>query len=138
MLKELLLPLTLLASDPQLACLTEAIYFEGRSEPLPGQMAIANVVLNRVKSTKYPDNVCGVVHERHQFSYFWDGKPETIHNEAAYKIATNIASLAISGATITRLRGATHYHATYVNPEWSARLDYTTQIGKHKFYRENP
>lgn len=118
-----------------LSCLTEAVYFEGRGESMVGQMAIASVVLNRVDSSRYPNNVCSVVHERNQFSYYWDGKHERMLDQGARTVAQNIATLALSGAYV-ELNGATHYHATYVNPSWSNDLLFIRQIGMHKFYRE--
>ncbi len=136
MLKEIPILLTLLQPNPQLDCLVEAVYFEGRSEPLIGQMAIANVVLNRVRSSRYPNDVCSVVHQRGQFSYYWDGKHERMNEPEAAIVAKNISSLALEGGTV-ELGGATHYHATYVDPHWSNSMTFVRQIGIHKFYRED-
>ena len=137
MIKELIIPVVLSAVNPQVECLTEAIYFEGRSESFIGQLAIANVILNRVKSKKYPNNVCGVVHEKNQFSYYWDGKPEIMNDSLAIEVAYKVASISLVGASVDTINGATHYHATYVKPSWSYKLQYLSQIGLHKFYKED-
>tara|TARA_R110000751_G_scaffold89342_2_gene176096 strand:+ start:1582 stop:2025 length:444 start_codon:yes stop_codon:yes gene_type:complete len=121
------------ASPPQTDkdCLAEAIYFEGRSESIIGQLAIANVALNRTV-----DNVCNTVHDRCQFSYWCDGKSERMTDTTAKKEAYRIARLALDGAVVSQTRGATHYHATYVHPKWADKLQFLGQIGKHKFYLE--
>ncbi|RDC73810.1 cell wall hydrolase [Rhodovulum sp. 12E13] len=125
----------------QWRCLAEAIYFEARSEPVRGQVAVAEVILNRVDSRTYPDSVCGVVHQgtgqryRCQFTYTCDGAAETIREKRAWARAGKIARLMLDGAPRVLTGGATHYHTTAVNPRWAAAFPHTATIGVHRFYR---
>jgi len=128
--------------DAQWACLAEAIYFEARGESVRGQFAVAEVILNRVAATAYPDSICGVVQDgAHrpnacQFSYKCDGKPETFTDADAHARAGKIARLAIEGASGDLTRGATHFHTRHVRPSWASAFPRTTQIGAHLFYRQ--
>ena len=119
-------------AQTDLDCLAEAIYFEGRSEPFIGQLAIANVVL--IRTTK---SICDTVHDRCQFSYWCDGKHEIMRDATAKATSYTVARLALDGAIVGETEGATHYHATYVNPYWAGKLFYVDQIGKHLFYIED-
>lgn len=130
------------AMDREQRCLAEAVYFEARSEPEEGQAAVAQVVLNRVKSGLYPSNVCGVVYQnRHrymgcQFSFACEGKSLRITDGPSWQSATRIASAVIEGRTyLSEVGGATHYHANYVRPGWSRRLKKMDVIGRHIFYQ---
>lgn len=130
------------AMDREQRCLAEAVYFEARSEPEDGQAAVAQVVLNRVKSGLYPTNVCGVVYQnRHrymgcQFSFACEGKSLRITDGPSWQTATRIASAVIEGRTyLSEVGGATHYHADYVKPGWSRRLTRKDVIGRHIFYQ---
>ncbi len=122
-------------------CLAEAIYFEARSEAAIAQRAVAEVVMNRVDSRRYPDSVCEVVnqgsHKRHrcQFSYNCDGRPETIHNARAWSRAKDIAKDMVIAELRPLTRGATHYHTTAVRPFWSNSLERTAKYGAHIFYK---
>ncbi|MHC2001174.1 cell wall hydrolase [Methylobacterium sp. CM6241] len=128
--------------DREQRCLAEAVYFEARSEPEDGQAAVAQVVLNRVKSGLYPSNVCGVVYQnRHrymgcQFSFACEGKSLRITDGPSWQSASRIASAVIEGRTyLSEVGGATHYHADYVKPGWSRRLKKMDVIGRHIFYQ---
>lgn len=127
----------------QWQCLAEALYFEARSEPLKGQRAVAEVILNRVDSRKFPNTVCEVVeqgaHRKNacQFSYNCDGVPEHISEPDAYERAKRIAHYMVDDQPRTLTDGATYYHTVSVNPSWSRRLTQTTRIGKHVFFRDN-
>jgi len=130
------------ALDREQRCLAEAVYFEARSEPEDGQAAVAQVVLNRVKSGLYPTNVCGVVYQnRHrymgcQFSFACEGKSLRITDGPSWQTATRIASAVIEGRTyLSEVGNATHYHADYVKPGWSRRLRKMDVIGRHIFYQ---
>ncbi|GJE55680.1 hypothetical protein EKPJFOCH_2175 [Methylobacterium thuringiense] len=130
------------AMDREQRCLAEAVYFEARSEPEDGQAAVAQVILNRVKSGLYPANVCGVVYQnRHrymgcQFSFACEGKSLRITDAGSWESATRIASAVIAGRTyLSEVGGATHYHANYVRPGWSRRLKKMDVIGRHIFYQ---
>lgn len=137
------------SNEKQFNCLVEAIYFEARSESFLGQLAVANVVLNRVSHNNFPNKICSVVHQGYyinnkpirnkcMFSYWCDGKPEKIKNMEAYVIAENVALLALQKVVIQRILGATHYHANYVSPSWSKHKNFKrlAQLGKHIFYIE--
>jgi spore germination cell wall hydrolase CwlJ-like protein len=129
-------------SPTQLHCLTEALYFEARGENRRGQLAVAEVILNRVASPDYPNTVCGVVGQGTgalygcQFTYKCDGIPDTIREIGAWNLVEQVAASALSGATQNLTAGATHYHTHAVNPSWSARLPRTVSIGAHQFYRQ--
>jgi spore germination cell wall hydrolase CwlJ-like protein len=126
---------------PQWQCLTEAIYFEARGETLRGQVAVAEVILNRVDSKKYPNSVCKVVSQGSsklnacQFSYKCDGKKEVMGERGARERAGKIARALLDGQARTVTKGATHYHATYVNPRWAKKLIKTAEVDAHVFYR---
>ena len=126
-----------------LMCLATAIYFEARNQPLEGQVAVAQVILERRDDPNYPDTVCGVVtaggehRNKCAFSFYCDGKPEKIVDEKAFFIAKSIAWNALNGHIKDVTGGyATHYHANYVQPSWAVVLKPTKVIGDHIFYRE--
>ena len=128
----------------EIACIAMAIYFEARSEPLEGQVAVANTIMNRVHSPYFPDTPCEVVKQgrywaghplRNQchFSYWCDGKPEYIKDQQAYTKALSIAVNAEKLFDVTY--GSTYYHSDDVNPYWSDGLKLVRQIGRHLFYQ---
>ena len=126
--------------DEQWQCLTKALYFESRGESLKGQFAVAEVILNRVNSPKYPSTVCGVVEQGGrggcQFSYVCDGARDVMREKGAADIAGRIARLMLDGAPRSLTYGATHFHTRGVKPSWSRRFERTAQIGAHLFYRQ--
>jgi Cell Wall Hydrolase len=126
-------------------CLTQAIYFEARGEPLEGQLAVAQVVLNRYADPRYPKSICGVVYEHRpgassfacQFSFSCDKWPDVVWNHDAWATAKTIAFLANSRRLPDTTGGrATHYHTTWVSPDWSYKIGVTRTLGNHIFYRE--
>lgn len=119
---------------PELVCLSLIVFWEARSEPLAGQVAVAQVVLARVLSPSFAGTVCEVMIEPAQFSFYWDGIPETVYEEEAWLKAQLVASAVAAGSGHAEFEGVTHYHADYVNPDWP-RLELVTTIGKHLFYR---
>ncbi len=128
-------------SARQMRCLGEAIYFEARSEPEAGQAAVAQVVLNRVRSGIFPTNVCAVVYQDRnhpfacQFSFACEGKSLRIEEPAAWATATRIAQAVVSGANYNpKLVEALNYHANYVYPFWAPSLRRVDHIGAHIFY----
>lgn len=129
------------AADSALSCLSYAIYFEARGEAIQGQVAVAEVILNRVDSRRYPNSVCKVVRQGAQnlnacqFSYNCDGRPETISEAGAFARAVTIAAMMIEGRPRVLTGSATHYHTTAVSPRWSKRLTETARIGDHIFYK---
>lgn len=122
-------------------CLSEALYFEARGESVKGQFAVAEVILNRVKSGKFPSSVCGVVNQgtgklhRCQFSYTCDGHPENIGEPSAYRNVGKIARALLDGAPRNLTVGATYYHNHTVRPRWSKVFIRTASIDGHYFYR---
>lgn len=126
-------------------CLAEAVYFEARSEPVEGQAAVAQVILNRVKSGLYPSSVCGVVYQnrhRHlacQFTFACEGKALRITDNMSWRTAVKVAKDVTEGTTyLPDVGGATHYHADYVQPYWAKRLRKMDVIGRHIFYKLKP
>ncbi len=126
----------------QQRCLAEAIYFEARSEPEAGQAAVAQVVLNRVRSGNYPANVCGVVYQDRnrpfacQFSFACEGKSLRIEEPGPWATAVRIANDVVSGAVYDPQVGeAVNYHANYVMPYWASTLQRVDRIGHHIFYK---
>lgn len=122
-------------------CLTEALYFEARGESVKGQLAVAEVILNRVDSPRFPNSVCAVINQGTgqkyacQFSYTCDGSAEVVHERAAWEQVARVAQLMLDGAPRTLTNGATHYHTSAVSPTWSRVYARTTTIGVHHFYR---
>jgi spore germination cell wall hydrolase CwlJ-like protein len=125
-------------------CLADAIYFEARGEPVRGQMAVAQVVINRVFSGYYPNNVCGVVYQssrrqrrlRCQFSFTCDHIPDRVTEPDAWERAKHIARDALDGNFwLNDIGKATHYHARWVYPRWVHEMRRLDRIGVHTFYR---
>jgi hypothetical protein len=126
----------------ELRCMTAAIYFEARSESRRGQIAVAQVVMNRVRASAYPDTICGVIYQGQsrrnscQFSFACDGKPERPDNKVIWKNSMKLAQEVMNGKHwLTDLGYATHYHATYVNPRWARHFNKVVRIGRHIFYK---
>ncbi len=129
----------------QLRCLAEAVYFEARSEPEAGQAAVAQVVLNRVRSGIYPTTVCGVVYQDRehpfacQFSFACEGKSLRVEEPACWTTAMRIASGVAAGKIFdAKLASAINYHAAYVRPFWASTLQRLDRIGWHVFYAMRP
>jgi spore germination cell wall hydrolase CwlJ-like protein len=123
-------------------CLTEVIYFEARGEAVRGQMAVAQVVLNRVFSGKYPNTVCGVVYQnahRHlacQFTFACDGRPDVVREPDMWERAKTIAAEMLDGKLwLPEVGKATHYHAYWVRPGWVREMTKMHKLGVHTFYR---
>ncbi|MCV6587244.1 MAG: cell wall hydrolase [Marinibacterium sp.] len=126
-----------------LRCLSEALYFEARGESVRGQFAVAEVIMNRVKSGRFPDTVCGVINQgtgrkyQCQFTYTCDGIAEVIREPKAYERVSKVARAVLDGSGAPLTSGATHYHTTAVRPSWSRVYRHTASIGVHRFYRHN-
>lgn len=129
------------SAGPELRCLAEALYFEARGETVRGQLAVAEVILNRRDSGLYPDSVCGVVGQGSQsrsgcqFSYKCDGRADTIREKAAYREVSMVAAAMLAGAPRGLTDGALYYHNSRVKPSWSRKFALTAKIGTHRFYR---
>jgi len=135
-------------------CLALNTYHEAKNQSLVGQIATAQVVMNRVADDRYPSTICEVVKQgptrpswedpakeypikhRCQFSWYCDGKPDVPKNEKAWRKAQDVAFLVLyNKINLDVTEGATHYHATYVRPAWAKTKTRTTRIEKHIFYR---
>ena len=129
-------------------CLALNIYFESRNQPIEGQVAVAQVVLNRALDDRYPDHPCEVitqgptypgsnlpVRHRCQFSWYCDGKTDIPKDRDAFRWAIKLAGDVAMEKVVDVTYGATHYHATRVSPDWSYRAHHTVTIGDHIFYR---
>ena len=124
-----------------LTCLAVAIFFEARAEPIEGMEAVANVIINRVEDSRYPDTVCDVVWEPKQFSWTHDGltdDPEahTGHQDKlAWVTSQQVAEEALRGDLMGIT--STHYHAEYVLPFWADTYSKDGKVGNHVFYTNN-
>tara|TARA_B100000123_G_scaffold59103_1_gene41229 strand:- start:2521 stop:3141 length:621 start_codon:yes stop_codon:yes gene_type:complete len=151
------------STHPELYCLAMNIYFEAKSEPIAGQYAVADVVLNRVNDARYPNSICEVVLQgpvreswktkkdpdlpkeerkfnpvKHkcQFSWYCDGKADKVRDGDAWRKAQEIAYRIVNESKFRGVtESSTHYHATYVSPKWAPQLDLVGRIGTHIFYR---
>ena len=121
--------------DEEQHCLAGAVYFEARGEPIDGQLAVAEVVLNRTRSKKYPDGICAVVKQPWQFSFVKNGKfPAIDKNSEAWSKAVAVARIAREKLDQRLPNDVLWYHADYVAPVWRKALDTETKIGLHIFY----
>ena len=135
------------AKADEFDCLVEAVYHEARSEDMLSMLAVANVILNRVKHKKFPNTICEVVHQgkywkdnpvkdKCHFSYWCDGRPERFTDIAGLIKSINVSEMALKGIQVKQTVGATHYHASYVTPRWASDPSFKAlgSIGKHLFY----
>ena len=130
-------------------CLALNVYHEAKNQSTIGQIAVAQVTMNRVYDERYPNNVCDVVKQgltykwnrdmpirnKCQFSWYCDGKSDEPKDETAWQYALMVADGVYYGKVINLIDGATHYHAHYVIPSWAETKTYITRIGDHIFYR---
>lgn len=129
--------------DANWQCLSEALYFEARGETVKGQFAVAEVIMNRVESTRYPNTLCGVIKQgtgrkyQCQFTYNCDGYKDIIAEKQAYERVSKVARAVLDGVGGDLTKGATHYHTKHVRPSWSKVYTKTANIGVHIFYRHN-
>lgn len=127
--------------DSELMCMAQAVYYESAREPLEGQLAVAEVIANRMRDHRYPDTACGVVFQGAtrttgcQFTFTCDGAMQKKPVGENWDRAKRIAAHVLMGLNEERTGGATHYHATYVDPIWNSGLVQTDKIGLHIFYR---
>ncbi len=128
-------------TQKEIRCLALNIYWEARSEPLDGQVAVAAVTLNRVEDRSFPDEICNVVRQggeirRHrcQFSWWCDGKKDDPLEAEAWRRANTLARLTSAGVIEDPTGGAMWYHADYVDPYWADAKKQVTKIGRHIFF----
>jgi hypothetical protein len=121
---------------PDMKCLAQAVYFESRGEPIEGQLAVAEVVINRAKSDLYPDSYCDVITQPAQFSFVHHGRiPDADETSTAWQHAVAIAEIAQNNLWRSKAEGAMYFHATYVNPTWAHQKVELAQNDTHIFYR---
>jgi hypothetical protein len=121
--------------DEQQLCLAKAVYFEARSETLEGQLAVAEVVLNRARSGVYPPSICAVVTQPAQFSFIRAGRfPAVDPTSDCWKKALAVADVAAKHLATSVAPNVLWYHATYVAPSWGRQKTRAAQIGTHIFY----
>jgi N-acetylmuramoyl-L-alanine amidase len=114
-------------------CLAKAVYFESKGEPLNGQLAVAEVILNRAKSGRFASSLCGVVKQPSQFSFVRGGGFPPVVNQAMWKQAVGVAHVAMNGLWEGPAKGAMYFHATRVSPNWGKK--HVATVGNHVFYR---
>ena len=136
------------AGDKEIECLADNIYHEARSESTAGRMAVALVTLNRVKDKRFPNTICGVVKQTKyypsgridlhscQFSWYCDGKPDTIKDEKCYKDILLIAEVMFTYETEDFTEGSLWYHSPKVKPKWSMVYTKVVKIDNHIFYKD--
>lgn len=118
-----------------ITCLALNIYHEARGEPVEGQIAVAQVTLNRVDSPRYPDDVCAVVFDDGQFT--WTAAQAEVHEHLEFSLASLIAELSLQGEFPDLVYGATHYYnPDKANPYWAEVLQPIGKIGNHVFMLE--
>ena len=121
-------------ADAEQECLAGAVYFESKGEPLKGQLSVAEVILNRARSGRFPASVCGVVKQRGQFSFVRGGRiPAIARASLAWKRAVAIAHIAREKLAEGGAPKALFFHARYVSPRW--KLTRVAAVGNHIFYR---
>jgi hypothetical protein len=124
------------ALDAEATCLATAVYFESKGESLEGQLAVAQVVLNRAVSGRYPTTLCAVVKQKAQFSFVRSGQfPRINAGCSAWRKAQAIARIAAGKMAHVIPTDVLWYHADYVAPSWGRRLARVDKIGAHIFYR---
>jgi spore germination cell wall hydrolase CwlJ-like protein len=123
-------------------CLATAIYFEARGEPVRGQVAVGQVILNRMRSPLFPQTICGVVYQGQmhpgcQFSFTCDGHTDNPRNDAQWALAQSIAKKIMAGELwLPEIGYSTYYHANYVSPYWKGDMNKIDKIGRHIFYKK--
>tara|TARA_R100001443_G_scaffold116610_1_gene137553 strand:+ start:682 stop:1131 length:450 start_codon:yes stop_codon:yes gene_type:complete len=129
--------------ETALMCMALNIFFEARSEPIQGQIAVAEVTLNRVASDDYPNTICEVVLQENsqgcQFSWWCDGKSDLPKEHNSFQTSKLLARLMIDDGQYISVVGknATHYHTDDIKPYWSDDMVKVEQVGKHIFYAKN-
>jgi spore germination cell wall hydrolase CwlJ-like protein len=126
--------------DDAITCLARSIYWEAKGKDSADMEAVANVVMNRLGHEGFPDTVCGVVKEGSeskscQFSWWCDGKSDSVQEEVPYAMAKEIARKALNKQLPDRTKGALYFHDRTVNPDWAKEYTNTANIGLFKFYK---
>lgn len=137
------MPIISLVGASAVLCLQSAIYFEARSEPIPAQTAVAQSILNRVDSKFFPNDVCSVVKQKNQYSWYWDGKPENVTEVGAWDqagvLARYIMELRATGEnSVAEGWDATHFVSDGIRPHWTTSefFSYDGRVAAFDFYTE--
>lgn len=120
-------------SGAEADCLAKAVYFESKGEPLDGQLAVAEVIMNRAKSGRFAGSLCGVVKQPSQFSFVRGGGFPAIANQAMWRQAVGVAQVAMNGLWESTAPDALYFHARRVAPNWGKQR--VAAVGNHIFYR---
>lgn len=128
------------ALDDAITCLARSIYWEAKGEEVVSMEAVASVVMNRLGQPSFPDTVCGVVKQGQergacQFSWWCDGRPDSVQEAGRYAVAKEVARKALNRELVDRTQGATYFHHKRVAPSWSKTFTRTAQIGAHRYYK---
>jgi N-acetylmuramoyl-L-alanine amidase len=119
--------------DREADCLAKAVYFESKGEPLDGQLAVAEVIMNRAKSGRFAGTLCGVVKQPSQFSFVRGGGFPPVVNQAMWRQAVGVAQVAMNGLWDSTVSDALYFHAKRVSPNWGKQR--VAAVGNHIFYR---
>lgn len=123
-------------SEKEIKCLTNNILYEARGEGVKGMLAVADVTMNRVKSKRFPNTICGVVYQPHQFS--WTKQPKqrlkSLELQVEYVLARQLAIARTKGYHKGLTKGSTFYHNHSVSPRWASKMKNVKTIKNHKFY----
>lgn len=131
----------------EIKCLADNVYFEARGQGQAGWVAVAQVTLNRVQDTRFPNTICEVVKQgltyesghpiknKCQFSWYCDGKSDKVKNLKVYNEINELINYVLNQKLFDFTGGATHYHADYVRPDWAKTKTKTIEIEDHIFYR---
>jgi N-acetylmuramoyl-L-alanine amidase len=119
--------------DREADCLAKAVYFESKGEPLDGQLAVAEVIMNRAKSGRFAGTLCGVVKQPSQFSFVRGGGFPPVVNQAMWRQAVGVAQVAMNGLWDSTAPNALYFHAKRVAPNWGKQR--VAAVGNHIFYR---
>ena len=118
-------------------CLSANAYFEARSESQEEQMAVTQVALNRVNDSRWPNDICSVITQKHQFSWVWDDRPDTIHDISAFIESVNAVLMVYTGIAPDVVFGATHYYAHDLvsKPSWAKNMEITVILDGHTYLK---
>ncbi|MCP2227248.1 spore germination cell wall hydrolase CwlJ-like protein [Pseudomonas silensiensis] len=126
--------------DDAITCMARSIYWEAKGNDTDDMAAVANVVMNRLGHAGFPDTVCAVVKQGSetkscQFSWWCDGRPDTVQEETQYALAKEIARKALNKQLPDRTGGAMYFHDRTVKPDWAKEYIKTAEIGMFRFYK---
>lgn len=122
------------ADSKDVKCIADVVYFEARGEPTKGKIAVANVIKNRLNDPKYPKSYCKVTHQKGQFSFHWDRKPNIINDKRAYETARQIAIALVLNKLRDITNGAVSFKKVGIRSSSFYKLKHNVRIGKHDFY----